>query len=94
MEKSEVIFMLINRSANEGSRLLRAGCWIACFIALSMQESLAHNEILGSYTFPDMPIKEFQNRIIPGQITNDRKVLLGSVGSDLWHAPKEPRDES
>jgi hypothetical protein len=26
-------------------------------------------------------------------VANDRKVLLGSVGSDLWHGPKDPRDE-
>ncbi len=85
--------MLINRSAYEGSRLLRLGCWMACFIALSMQESLAQNKIISSYTFPETPIKEFQNKILPAQISNDRKVLLGSVGSDLWRGPQDPRDE-
>jgi len=83
MEKLEVILMLINRSADKGSRLFKVGCWMACFIAPSMPESLAQNKIIGSYTFPDTPIKELQNKILPGQISNDLKVLLGSVGSDL-----------
>jgi hypothetical protein len=64
--------------------------WIAVFIA---QLSFAEDEVNDIYTFPDIPIKEFHNKLLPGSVTNDRRVLLGSVGSDLWRAPKDPRDE-
>ena len=53
----------------------------------------AQNKLLSSHTFPDLPIKEFQNQHLKGSVTNDRKVLLGSIGSDLWHGATDPRDE-
>lgn len=51
------------------------------------------NKVIATYTLPDTPIKQFQNAVLPGSVANDRKVLLGSVGSDLWDGPKDPRDE-
>ena len=51
------------------------------------------NKVIATYTLPDTPIKPFQNAVLPGSVANDRKVLLGSVGSDLWHGPKDPQDE-
>jgi Esterase-like activity of phytase len=51
------------------------------------------NKVIATYTLPDTPIKPFQTAVLPGSIINDRKVLLGSVGSDLWHGPTDPRDE-
>ncbi|TMA88384.1 MAG: esterase-like activity of phytase family protein [Deltaproteobacteria bacterium] len=48
---------------------------------------------MATFTFPDTPISVFQNKSFPGSVANDRKVLLGSVGSDLWHGPKDARDE-
>ena len=53
----------------------------------------AQNKLLSSHTFPDLPIKEFQNQHLKGSVANDRKVLLGSIGSDLWHGATDPRDE-
>jgi hypothetical protein len=61
--------------------------------ALIPQPSLAQDQVVATYTLPDTPIKPFQNAVLQGSIVNDRKVLLGSVGSDLWHGPKDPRDE-
>ena len=61
--------------------------------ALISQPSLAQDKVVATYTLPDTPIKAFQNAVLPGSVINDRKVLLGSVGSDLWHGPKDPPDE-
>jgi Esterase-like activity of phytase len=54
---------------------------------------LAQNKVSATYTFPDIPIKDFHNKLFPQSVANDRKVLLGSIGSDLWRGPKDPRDE-
>jgi len=62
-------------------------------LTLLAQPSFAQNKVLATYTFPDTPIKDFQNKRFPGSIANDHKVLLGSVGSDLWHGSNDPRDE-
>ena len=69
------------------------GFWLILFIAFAAQPALAQNKVIATYTFPEIPIKEFQNKKFPGSVANDRKVLLGSVGSDLWHDPKDSRDE-
>ncbi|HVH90954.1 MAG TPA: esterase-like activity of phytase family protein, partial [Candidatus Acidoferrum sp.] len=45
------------------------------------------------FTFPNIPVKEFHNKVLPGSVANDRQVLLGSAGSDLWRGPADPRDE-
>jgi len=45
------------------------------------------------YTLPDTPIAAFQNAKLPGSIANDRKLLLGGIGSDLWHQPGDPPDQ-
>jgi hypothetical protein len=54
---------------------------------------LAQNKVIATFTLPDTPIKAFQNKIFPASVPNDRNVLLGSVGSDLWHGPTDPSDE-
>jgi hypothetical protein len=51
------------------------------------------NKVIATFTLPDTPIKPFQTAVLPASIANDRKVLLGSVGSDLWHGTTDPRDE-
>jgi hypothetical protein len=53
----------------------------------------AQNKVVGTYTLPDTPIKSFQNAAFPGSVANDRKVLLGSVGSDLWRGPTDAPGE-
>lgn len=54
-----------------------------------MGELHAQGQIKAIYKFPELSIKEFQNRMIPGSVTNDHKVLLGSMGSDLWHGSND-----
>ena len=72
---------------------IAAALWLIFVAILIAQPVPAQNRVIGTYTFPDTPIKEFQNKAFPGSVANDRKVLLGSTGSDLWHGPKDPRDE-
>jgi hypothetical protein len=67
--------------------------WLAWVAVLIAQLSYAEDRVIDIYTFPDIPIKEFHNKLLPGSIANDREVLLGSVGSDLWRGPTDPRDE-
>jgi Esterase-like activity of phytase len=47
----------------------------------------------GDYVLPDTPLAAFQNAKLSNSIANDRKVLLGSIGSDLWHGADDPSDE-
>src|SRR6266850_458990 len=67
--------------------------WLMFVSVLIPYPSFAQDRIIATYTLPDTAIKGFQNAVLPGSVANDRKVLLGSVGSDLWHGPKDPRDE-
>ncbi len=46
-----------------------------------------------TYTLADLPIAAAQNAVLPGSVTNDRKLLLGGIGSDLWHGPSDPPNE-
>jgi len=55
--------------------------------------SSAAGRIAAVHTLPDTPIGAFQNATLPGSIPNDRKMLLGGIGSDLWHAPGDAPDE-
>jgi hypothetical protein len=81
-------------------RLVKPGCgsglfWsIAnCILLLASGELFAQGRIQAIYQFPELSIEQFQNANFPGSVTNDRKILLGSVGSDLWHGPTDAPDE-
>jgi Esterase-like activity of phytase len=73
--------------------IIMAMFWLMCVSILIPHLSFAQDKVIATYTLPDTPIKAFQNAVLPGSVANDRKVLLGSVGSDLWHGPRDPRDE-
>ena len=49
--------------------------------------------VTGVFTLPDTPIAQFQNARLPGSVVNDRKLLLGGIGSDVWHQPGDPPDQ-
>jgi Esterase-like activity of phytase len=70
-----------------------AGLWLTWVTVLIAQLSWAEDRVTEIYTFPKVPIRGFQNLLLPGSVAHDRKILLGSVGSDLWRGPKDPRDE-
>jgi hypothetical protein len=50
-------------------------------------------KVTGVFTLPDTPIAQFQNAKLPGTISNDRKLLLGGIGSDVWHQAGDPADQ-
>jgi phytase-like protein len=50
-------------------------------------------ELLAAATLPDLPISVLQNGQLPGSIANDRQVMLGGLGSDLWRSPADPPGE-
>jgi hypothetical protein len=72
--------LLVRRSGFSGAFALRRGPGKTAAIA-------------AVYALPDLPLGAFQNAALPGSISNDRKILVGSIGSDLWRGPKDPDGE-
>jgi Esterase-like activity of phytase len=89
----EVNMMSSDKRRIEESRSVVALTWLVFAAALIPQPSMAQDKVVATYTLPDIPIRSFQNAVLPGTVANDRRILLGSVGSDLWHGPKDPPDE-
>jgi hypothetical protein len=89
--------MEVLRAVNRSGRFLLGIALIVSGVnagpLFQSSELHAQGQIKAIYKFPELPIKEFQNRLIPASVTNDRKVLLGSVGSDLWHGPNDAAGE-
>jgi len=85
--------MALNKRRIKDGNTIRALISLVFVAALVPHLTFAQDKIIATYTLPDTPLKQFQNALLPGSVANDRKVLLGSVGSDLWHGPKDPRDE-
>ena len=85
--------MSLDKTKIKDCHMISALLSLVFVAALIPQPSFAQNKVIATYTLPDTPIKAFQNAALPRNVANDRKVLLGSVGSDLWHGPKDPRDE-
>jgi Esterase-like activity of phytase len=81
------------KSSTRKRKIVVAALWLAGVAVIITQLSYAGDRVTDIYTFPNIPIKEFHNKLLPGSIANDRRVLLGSVGSDLWRGPTDPRDE-
>jgi hypothetical protein len=81
------------RSTIKAWQIILSGLSLFLLPPLSPPEIAAQNKVIASYTLPDTPIKAFQNAAFPGSVANDRKVLLGSVGSDLWRGPKDTAGE-
>jgi len=67
-------------------------CLTSIFIIVAPRV-FAQNKVIATHLFPELRIAEFQNKNFPGGVSNDHKILLGSVGSDLWHGPTDSRDE-
>ncbi len=45
------------------------------------------------YTLPDLPLGEVLGKALHTKIANDRGVLLGGIGTDLWHGSGDGKDE-
>ena len=50
-------------------------------------------QVRAAALFPDLPIASVQNGRWPGSVPDDHQILLGGVGSDVWHGPSDPPDE-
>jgi hypothetical protein len=83
----------MNRSSNKTWQIISSGIWPVVLALLTPYQVEAQSKIIGTYTFPDIPIKSFQNTRFPGSVANDHNVLLGSVGSDLWRGPNDAPGE-
>jgi hypothetical protein len=55
--------------------------------------SIAPGQLLASATFPDVSVAALQNSRLPGTIENDRRLMLGGVGSDLWRSASDASGE-
>ena len=80
------VFMLVKPSCKSALRIVLL--FLCAYGATFFQsiELYAQGQIKAIYRFPDLAIKQFQNAKFPGSVMNDRKILLGSVGSDLWRS--------
>jgi hypothetical protein len=85
--------MALDKPRIKDSSIIMALVSLVFAAALIAHPSFAQDKVIATYTLPDTPIKPFQNAVLPGSVANDRKVLLGSIGSDLWRGPKDPHDE-
>lgn len=75
-----------------GRSIIAAGFAVATMF-LSDAPQAGGPEVKAKYVLSDVPLAAFQNAKFPGAITNDRKILLGSIGSDLWHGPGDAPGE-
>ena len=50
-------------------------------------------EVTAIGLFPDLGIASVLNGVLPGTVRDDHQILLGGVGSDIWHGPGDPPDE-
>ncbi|MEU4292066.1 esterase-like activity of phytase family protein [Kribbella sp. NPDC026596] len=44
--------------------------------------------VIGTATLPDISLGKFSNALLPGSVTNDRRVDLGGIGSDIYPAER------
>ncbi len=72
-------------------RLLGAG--VVCALALTAAAQEPAGTIVGTYTLPDLAIADVQNEVLPESVTNDRAILLGGVGSDMWRSADDAENE-
>ncbi|MBC8171752.1 MAG: esterase-like activity of phytase family protein [Anaerolineae bacterium] len=69
------------------------GIAVAITIGSAALAQEATGTITATYTLPEITIADAQNAVLPDSITNDRKLLLGGTGSDLWHGATDAADE-
>ena len=85
--------MPICKSRTKKPKKIVAALWLVWIALLIAKPSFAEDKVTDIFTVPNIPVKEFHNQVLPGSVTNDRQVLLGSAGSDLWRGPTDPPDE-
>jgi len=75
------------------SRLIMILIYLLPLVLIIPRQIQAQDKIIGAYTFPDIPVKTFQNNLLPGSVSNDHHIFLGAVGSDLWHSSSDAPGE-
>ncbi len=68
----------------------------ACALASPTPDSgvrPAADGVVATYTLPPQTLQSVQNSVLPGSISNDRGILLGGTGSDLWRGKEDPPGE-
>ena len=83
----------ICKSSSKKPKNITVGLQLAWIALLIATPPFAEDKVTDIYTLPNIPMREFHNKMLPSSIADDRKVLLGSMGSDLWRGPQDPRDE-
>lgn len=59
-------------------------------VAPSVTPTPRTDKVLNTYTLPNLPIAQVQNAALANSVRNDRNLLLGGVGSDLWRNASDP----
>jgi len=54
---------------------------------------MATGQVVAIGLFPDLGIGSVQNGVLPGTVLDDHQILLGGVGSDIWHGPADSPGE-
>jgi Esterase-like activity of phytase len=71
-------------------------CGASLSLTRAQSDSLRIDEasVTATYTLPDTPLAAWQDTVLPEHpIADDRGMLLGGIGSDLWHGPDDAPDE-
>lgn len=74
------------------NKLILAG--IATVAILAPQTVFAADapELMSTAVLPDIALATASNTAISGSVANDQGILLGGMGSDLYHVPGDPAD--
>jgi Esterase-like activity of phytase len=73
--------------------LVVGACAPAALSAPAARSEALAGHLETAATFPDLSVAAVQNARLPGSIDDDRNLLLGGVGSDLWRSPSDPPGE-
>jgi hypothetical protein len=67
----------------------------AILTAPAQQPATRHEDahILGTFTLPELRLQNVLEAALHSVVEDDRNILLGSSGSDLWHGPEDAPDE-
>lgn len=73
-------------------KLILAGIAIVAIMAPQTVFAADAPELISTAVLPDIALAAASNGAITGSVLNDQGVLLGGMGSDLYHVPGEPAD--
>src|SRR5262245_59755011 len=86
-----------NRSAVLGLGLalsLAGSCLPVAHAQQATPVGQAETAVVATFVLGDIPLASLQKEALPDHpIADDRGMLLGGIGSDLWHAATDPANE-